>query len=96
MAFLDLVDEKVHDLHSFMLLRHGRVVAEGWWSPYAPEIPHMLFSLSKSFVSSAVGLAVAEGDGDSVDVGVGDSSAVGDGEAVAVGVESGPSGHNRP
>jgi CubicO group peptidase (beta-lactamase class C family) len=44
-----------------MLLRHGTVIAEGWWHPYRPETPHMLFSLSKSFTSTAVGLAVAEG-----------------------------------
>jgi CubicO group peptidase (beta-lactamase class C family) len=44
-----------------MLLRHGRVVAEAWWSPYAPELPHMMFLLSKSFVSTAIGLAVADG-----------------------------------
>jgi hypothetical protein len=44
-----------------MLLRHGHVVAEGWWSPYNPESPHSLYSLSKSFTSTAVGLAVAEG-----------------------------------
>ena len=61
LAFLEAVDEAVRDLHSFMLLRHGRVVAEGWWSPYAPEYPHNLFSLSKSFTSTAIGLAVAEG-----------------------------------
>ena len=61
LAFLEAVDETIHDLHSFMLLRHGRVVAEGWWAPYAPEHPHMLFSLSKSFTSTAIGLAVAEG-----------------------------------
>ena len=53
--------EGIHDLHSFMLLRHGAVVAEGWWYPYRAERPHMLFSLSKSFTSTAVGLAVAEG-----------------------------------
>ena len=52
---------RVQGLHSFMLLRHGKVVAEGWWHPYRPASPHMLFSLSKSFTSSAVGLAVAEG-----------------------------------
>jgi CubicO group peptidase (beta-lactamase class C family) len=44
-----------------MLLRHGQVVAEGWWQPYGPEDPHKLYSLSKSFTSTAVGLAVAEG-----------------------------------
>jgi CubicO group peptidase (beta-lactamase class C family) len=44
-----------------MLLRHGQVVAEGWWGPYAADEPHMMFSLSKSFTSTAVGLAVSEG-----------------------------------
>jgi CubicO group peptidase (beta-lactamase class C family) len=43
-----------------MLVRHGSVIAEGWWSPYAPEHPHLLFSLSKSVTSTAVGFAVNE------------------------------------
>ena len=60
-AFLEAAEQGGSGLHSFMLLRHGRVAAEGWWSPYAPTAPHMLFSLSKSFTSTAVGLAVAEG-----------------------------------
>ena len=55
------VEENVHDLHSFMLLRHGQVAAEGWWQPYQRSDPHMLFSLSKSYTSTAVGMAVAEG-----------------------------------
>ena len=44
-----------------MLLRHGYVVSEGWWTPYIPERPHMLFSLTKSFTSTAIGLLVGEG-----------------------------------
>lgn len=48
-------------VQGFMLLRHGNVVAEGWWTPYRPQAPHSLFSLSKSFTSTAIGLAVAEG-----------------------------------
>ena len=61
LAFVEAADRDIDSLHSLMLLRHGKVVAEGWWAPYAPELPHMLFSLSKSFTSSAIGLAVAEG-----------------------------------
>jgi CubicO group peptidase (beta-lactamase class C family) len=60
-AFVEQAEKSIDALHSFMLLRHGQVVAEGWWAPYAPERPHMLFSLSKSFTSTAIGLAVAEG-----------------------------------
>ena len=48
-------------MNSFMLVRHGHVVAEGWWSPYRAEARHSLYSLSKSFTSTAVGLAIAEG-----------------------------------
>jgi CubicO group peptidase (beta-lactamase class C family) len=48
-------------MHSFMILRHGKVVAEGWWTPYAADEPHMLFSISKSFTSTAIGLLQAEG-----------------------------------
>jgi hypothetical protein len=61
LAFLEAVAKSKHEFHSFMLLRHGQVIAEGWWSPYRPEFNHMLYSLSKSFTSTAVGLAVSEG-----------------------------------
>ena len=44
-----------------MIVRHGHVVAEGWWAPYSAERPHLLYSLTKSFTSIAVGLAVADG-----------------------------------
>ncbi len=61
LGFLDAVAELQLELHSFMLVRHGTVAAEGWWNPYRADAPHMLFSLTKSFTSTAVGLAVADG-----------------------------------
>jgi CubicO group peptidase (beta-lactamase class C family) len=61
LSFVEAADKSIDSLHSFMLVRHGHVVAEGWWAPYAAETPHMLFSLSKSFTSTAVGMAMAEG-----------------------------------
>jgi CubicO group peptidase (beta-lactamase class C family) len=61
LSFVEALDQQIDTLNSFMLVRHGRVVAEGWWSPYDSQSPHILFSLSKSFTSTAVGLAVAEG-----------------------------------
>jgi CubicO group peptidase (beta-lactamase class C family) len=60
LAFLQAAEEKIDALHSFMLVRHGQVVAEGWWTPYGKADPHVMFSLSKSFTSTAVGLAIAE------------------------------------
>jgi CubicO group peptidase (beta-lactamase class C family) len=58
--FVEAVD-RINTLHSFMLVRHGQVIGEGWWKPEAPDKPHVLHSLSKSFNSTAVGLAIAEG-----------------------------------
>ena len=60
-AYLEAADREVKSMHSFMLVRHGQVVAEAWWKPQTPETAHQLWSLSKSFTSTAVGLAVADG-----------------------------------
>jgi CubicO group peptidase (beta-lactamase class C family) len=62
-AILSLVDalDRVDAVHSVMIVRHGRVVAEGWWAPYSADANHELYSLSKSFTSTAVGFAVTEG-----------------------------------
>jgi CubicO group peptidase (beta-lactamase class C family) len=58
-----LVDrlDRIEDVHSVLVLRHGRVIAESWWHPYSADRPHSMFSVSKSFTSTAVGIAVHEG-----------------------------------
>jgi hypothetical protein len=58
--FVEELESQIREIHSFLLLRHGCVIADGWWSPYEQEAPHALFSVSKSFTSTAVGFAVAE------------------------------------
>lgn len=60
-AFLDAVDRRGIELHSLMVARHGRVVAEGWWQPYAADRAHHVYSVSKSLTSTAVGFLVHEG-----------------------------------
>ncbi len=59
-AFLKDVEKDIQHLHSFMLLRHGHVISEGWWHPWQADEKHMLFSLSKSFTSAAIGIAIHE------------------------------------
>lgn len=60
-AYVLAADRMVGTMHSFMLVRHGKVVCEAWWKPEGPEKRHQLWSLSKSFTSTAVGLAVEDG-----------------------------------
>lgn len=59
--FLDSIRTSHHEFHSLMILRHGKVIAEGWWNPYSSQLPHTLYSLSKSFTATAVGFAKSEG-----------------------------------
>jgi CubicO group peptidase (beta-lactamase class C family) len=58
--FLDSAAKSRHEFHSIMFLRHGKVIAEGWWNPYKPELKHTLYSTSKSFTATAIGFAVSE------------------------------------
>lgn len=62
-AVLKLV-ERLHaendQVHGYMLLRHGKVIAEGHWAPFSPAERHALFSVSKAFVSMGIGFAVAD------------------------------------
>ncbi len=62
-AICDYVEalDKIKTMHSFMVVRHGQVIAEGWWKPEAADKPHVLNSVSKSFNSTAVGMVIAEG-----------------------------------
>jgi len=50
-----------HEFHSFMLVKDGKVICERWWEPFGPNYRHQLYSLSKSFTSTAIGMAVDEG-----------------------------------
>ncbi|MFR0354798.1 serine hydrolase domain-containing protein [Streptomyces sediminimaris] len=61
-AFLDALEAAPGiEPHSLMILRHGRLVASGWWGPYTAGRPHLLYSLSKSFTATAAAIAAGEG-----------------------------------
>lgn len=58
--FMNGVDTSGVELHSFMFIRHGKVIAEGWWEPYGAGSKHIMYSASKTFTATAIGLAVSE------------------------------------
>lgn len=60
-SLVEAFESKIHAVHSLMLVRHGKVVAEGWWAPYQAGDLHIMYSVSKSFTSTAIGLAQQEG-----------------------------------
>lgn len=59
--FFEQVQEKGYDVHGLLMLRHGKVIAEHWWAPYAPQYQHAMYSATKTFSSTAIGFAVQEG-----------------------------------
>jgi CubicO group peptidase (beta-lactamase class C family) len=56
--FVEAADKNVDTFDSFMIVRHGKVIAEGWWKPNSASQPHIMNSVSKSFTSTAIGLAI--------------------------------------
>ncbi|OIB01862.1 hypothetical protein AK95_02900 [Paenibacillus sp. LC231] len=61
LRFTEDMTERNMNLHSFMLLRHGKVAAEGYYSPFHKDLRHPIFSVSKSLTSAAIGIAIGEG-----------------------------------
>lgn len=60
LQFVNFAEKHNLGLHSLMVIRNGKIVTQGWWDPYKPGLKHVMFSLSKSFTSTAVGFAVGE------------------------------------
>ena len=49
-------------LHSIMILKHGEVVLEKWFNGQSAEMPHPMYSVSKTFTAIGVGLAIEDED----------------------------------
>lgn len=59
--FLDRLDNYQVNMHSFLLMRHGLLVAEGYYAPYKADTLHRMFSVTKTLNAVAVGLLCEEG-----------------------------------
>ncbi|MFN8440298.1 MAG: serine hydrolase [Caldilineaceae bacterium] len=59
--FLQRIDRERINMHGFLLVRHNRIAAEGYWSPWSAERKHRMYSISKSFVALSVGLMIDQG-----------------------------------
>ena len=59
--FLQRIDSERICMHGFLLVRHNRIAAEGYWAPWSAERTHRIYSVSKSLVALAVGMMIDEG-----------------------------------
>lgn len=59
--FLNAIESENINIHSFMVIRHGKVAAECYRAPFTAERPHAMYSVSKTFTATAIGIAEGEG-----------------------------------
>lgn len=53
---LEYITQQQIDIHSFLLIRNGYLVTEVYVDPYSAEIPHPLYSGTKSIISILIGI----------------------------------------
>ncbi|MDD6799110.1 MAG: serine hydrolase, partial [Firmicutes bacterium] len=61
MKLLNRLEKAKINLHGYLIIRNGKIVSEGYVPPFDRSFRHRLYSVSKSFVSGAVGLLIGEG-----------------------------------
>ena len=59
--FIEECEKEKIEIHGLMVLRHGKVACEVYKEPFSAEYPHMMYSVSKSFTSTAICFAIEEG-----------------------------------
>ena len=60
-AFMDDLARNNLNMHSFMLIRNGKTLAECYWPFFSADKKHRMYSVSKSFTSAAIGMMIDEG-----------------------------------
>lgn len=59
--FLEKLNQHGVNMHSVLLARRGGVFFEAYWDPFTADTPHRIYSVTKSFVSIAIGCLADEG-----------------------------------
>ncbi len=59
--YIDNLEKSQTEMHGLMIMRHNKLIAQGWWTPYGPNLRHGLQSHTKTYAATAVGIAYTEG-----------------------------------
>ena len=58
---LATIQQQHLSLHSLLIIRNGYLVSETYFEPYRQDTKHELYSCTKSFISTLIGIAIEEG-----------------------------------
>lgn len=61
LSFLKSLEEARLPIHDVILMRHGQIFFENYWKPFDKDTLHRMYSVTKSFVSLAIGFLEQEG-----------------------------------
>jgi len=61
LRFLQKAEDNGVMMHSMLMMRRGHVIAEGYFAPFTQDHMHRMYSVSKTFASTAIGLLADEG-----------------------------------
>ena len=58
---LTAIEEQDLNLHSLLIIRNGYLVSENYFGSYEPDTRHQLYSVTKSFIATLIGIALDKG-----------------------------------
>lgn len=59
--FVRILEDKQLSTHSLIIMRHGNIIIEKYWAPFHKDFFHRMYSVTKSFVSIAIGFLLQDG-----------------------------------
>ncbi len=60
-TFLSELERRGVNMHSVLMLRGNDIFFEKYWAPFDENMPHRMYSVTKTFVSIAIGCLIDEG-----------------------------------
>ena len=40
LEYIENLEKSQTEMHGLMIMRHNKMITEGWWTPYGPNIRH--------------------------------------------------------
>ena len=59
--YVEKLEEFNLSTHSLIIMRHGKVIFENYWTPFNKDYLHRMYSVTKSYVSLAIGFLEQDG-----------------------------------
>lgn len=59
--YIDVLEKQGLSTHDIIIARGEDIVFEAYWKPFCEDLPHRMYSVTKSFVSIAAGFAIDDG-----------------------------------